>query len=153
MLDKQQLQTVVEDALSATSCFLVSVTVSDDNNVAVTIDSPEGVDLDTCVAVTRAVEAAFDRDAEDYELTVGSAGVTTPFSVPQQYHMNVGNPVTVITRDGRKLHGTLAEVREDLTVVVEVPTKVKEPGAKRPVVKGVPEVLAPDNVKSIVREI
>ncbi len=153
MLDKTKLQAIVEAALAETPVFLVSISVSADNVVDVVIDSPEGVDIDTCVAVNRAVEAAFDRDIEDYELMVGSAGVTTPFTVPQQYFMNVGNTVEVITRDGRKLHGTLVEVAEDLTVTVAVPTKVKEPGAKRPVVKDVNEVLPPANVKSIVRDI
>ncbi len=153
MLDKQKLQSVIEAALAETSVFLVSIKISVDNLIDVVIDSPEGVDIDTCVAVNRAIEAAFDRDVEDYELMVGSAGLTTPFSVPQQYHMNVGNQVLVLTTDGRKLRGTLTEVADDLTITIAVPTKVKEPGAKRPVIMDVPNVLTPDQFKSIVREI
>lgn len=154
MLDKQKLQEVVEAALADSPIFLVGIKISADNVVEVTVDSPEGIDIETCVAITRQVEQAFDRDVEDYELQVGSAGLTAPFTVPEQYFMNVGNDVTVLTADGRKLHGILAEVKNDMSeVTIEVPTKVKEPGAKRPVLKNIPTVLAPGQIKSIVREI
>ena len=99
MIDKNEVRKVVEEAISGTDLFVVDVTVSTDDRIVVTVDSPSGVDIDECVAISRAIEAAFDRDVEDYELEVGSAGVTAPFTVPEQYRMNVGNPVEVLTRD------------------------------------------------------
>ena len=74
MIDKTLLLQAVEEELSQTDGFLVSLTVTPDNRIAVEIDSPTGLDLDECVRLTRAIEARFDRDAEDYELEVGSAG-------------------------------------------------------------------------------
>ena len=154
MLDKDKLKEVVENALAETEAFLVEITVTPANEVEVTIDSPEGTDIEMCVWLTRRIEEQFDRDAEDYELTVGSAGVTAPFTVPQQYFMNIGNEVTVLTGDSRKLHGVLTEVADDLSrIVVEVPSKVKEPGAKRPVLKNLPVELTPENIRRIEREI
>ena len=154
MLDKDKLKEVVENALAETEAFLVEITVTPANEVEVTIDSPEGIDIEMCVWLTRRIEEQFDRDAEDYELTVGSAGVTAPFTVPQQYFMNIGNEVTVLTGDSRKLHGVLTEVANDLSrIVVEVPSKVKEPGAKRPVLKNLPVELTPENIRRIEREI
>ena len=48
----------------------------DDNVFDVTIDKPEGdVDLADCEYVHRAVLSEFDRNIEDYALTVGSAGI------------------------------------------------------------------------------
>jgi ribosome maturation factor RimP len=50
--------------------------VDDDNNIEVTIDKQGGADLSDCEYVHRAVLAAFDRDIEDYALTVGSVGIS-----------------------------------------------------------------------------
>ncbi len=147
MIDKARLTEVVEDAIKGTDMFLVDITVSADNRIVVELDSETGMDIDACAAVTRRIEAEFDRDAEDYELEVGSAGLTSPFKVKAQYMKNLGNEIEVVTRDGRKLQGTLVSVGAD-DFTVEVPTKVRHEGAKRPVIEQVPSVIAFDNVKT-----
>ena len=114
--------------------FLVNVAISADNHIVVEIDSYEGsVSIDNCVAITRAVEQAFDRDKEDYELEVGSAGLTSPLKVKAQYVKNIGNDVEVLTTQGAKLKGVLSEVGDD-TFTIKVAKKVKPEGAKRPVI-------------------
>lgn len=154
MIDKQLLTETVTKALEGTNLFLVDIKVTPTNEITVTVDSAEGVDIEQCLAITRAVEAAFDRDVEDYELEVGSAGLTSPFKVKGQYDKNIGNPVEVVTRDGRKLHGTLASVADDFSsCTVTVAKKIKEEGSKRPKTVEVPEVLPIDAIKSIVYEI
>lgn len=147
MIDKARLTEVVEDAIKGTDMFLVDITVSADNRIVVELDSETGMDIDACAAVTRRIESEFDRDAEDYELEVGSAGLTSPFKVKAQYMKNLGNEIEVVTRDGRKLQGTLASVGAD-DFTVEVPTKVRHEGAKRPVIEQVPSAIAFDNVKT-----
>lgn len=156
MIDKRKLTDIVEGYLDSTGSdlFLVSVKVNSDNVVTVTIDSPTGVDIDRCVELTRFIEDHFDRDTEDYELEVGSAGITAPFTVAEQYFMNVGNDVEVLTRDGRKLRGVLDEVDDDCeNIVVGVPTKVRNDGEKRPHIENVPVRLAVDDIKSITRDL
>lgn len=141
MIDKELLKQTVIDSMSDTDLFPVDITVSGDNDIIVEIDSATGVDIEACAAITRAIEAAFDRDTEDYSLEVGSAGITSPMKVRGQYDKNIGNDVEVLTRDGRKLHGVLSAVAEgeqcdtDVDFTLEVSVKVKEPGAKRPVTK------------------
>ena len=148
MLDKEL------ESISDTDIFLVNITVSADNVVEVTIDSPEGIDIEQCTALSRRITEVFDRDVEDYELTVGSAGVTAPWTVDAQYRMNVGNAVDVLTRDGRRIHGTLVAVSEDCqAITVTVSTKVRREGAKRPVVEAVPHEILRSNIKTIVRDI
>lgn len=147
MIDKARLTEVVEDAIKGTDMFLVDITVSADNRIVVELDSETGMDIDACAAVTRRIESEFDRDAEDYELEVGSAGLTSPFKVKAQYMKNLGNEIEVVTRDGRKLQGTLASVGAD-DFTVEVPTKVRHEGAKRPVIEQVPSAIVFDNVKT-----
>ena len=154
MLDKELLRNTIEEAISDTDIFLVNITVSADNVVEVTIDSPEGIDIEQCTALSRRITEVFDRDVEDYELTVGSAGVTAPWTVDAQYRMNVGNAVDVLTRNGRRIHGTLVAVSEDCqAITVTVSTKVRREGAKRPVVEAVPHEILRSNIKTIVRDI
>ncbi|MCM1066705.1 MAG: ribosome assembly cofactor RimP [Muribaculaceae bacterium] len=141
MIDKALLSTTVAEAIAGTDLYVVDIAVKPGNAITVEIDSPTGVDIDACAAITRKIESVFDRDVEDYELEVGSAGITSDFKVRGQYDKNLGKDVEVLTRDGRKLHGVLTEVApgeltdRDVAFTVEVPVKVKEPGAKRPVVK------------------
>lgn len=148
------MEQAVREFLAESPLFLVSVTVTPDNIVTVTVDSAEGVDIDQCLELTRRIHERFDTDVEDYELEVGSAGLTAPFTVPQQYTMNVGNDVEVLTADGRKLHGVLTAVNDGCTeVVVTVSRKVREEGAKRPVLRQIPETIPVADIKRIVREI
>lgn len=154
MIDKNLLTQTVEEALKGSDLFLVDIKITPSNEITVTVDSNEGVDIDQCVALTRKIEEVFDRDVEDYELEVGSAGLTAPFKVKGQYDKNIGNPVEVLTRDGRKLHGTLTAVADDFSnCTVTVIKKVKEDGAKRPKNVEVAETLPISDIKSIVYEI
>ena len=133
MIDKTALSETVQKAISGTSLFLVDIQVNPGNAIVVEIDSPDGVDIDTCAEIPRKIEAEFDRDVEDYELEVGSAGLTSPFKVKGQYLKNIGNQVEILTKDGRKLKGTLTAVGDDDTFIFETVSKVKEPGKKKPV--------------------
>ena len=146
MIDKEALAKCVEKALEGTDAFLVDVQVAPDNLVRVEIDSQTGVDIDTCAALTRSIEKEFDRDAEDYELEVGSAGLTSPFKVKAQYDKNVGNVVEVLTKNGRKLRGELKEAGSE-SFTIDVEEKVKREGQKRPVIEVRPVTLNYDEVK------
>lgn len=148
MIDKQLLQQTVEDAISGSDIFVVDVNVAPDNNIVVELDSVSGIDIDRCVAITRKIESVFDRDVEDYQLEVGSAGLTSPFRVKAQYVKNIGNDVEILTCDGRKLSGRLVDV-SDSGFTVEVPVKVKHPGAKRPVIEQQPETFAFGDCKTV----
>lgn len=150
MIDKDLLKATVLEALQGTNAYLVDIQISKDNDIVVEIDSNDDVDLDFCVDLTRKIEARFDREIEDYSLEVGSAGLTAPFKVVEQYLKNLGKEVEVLTKDGRKLHGVLTAADGDTSsFTIEIPTKVKEPGAKRPTIKQVPEHLKMDECKQV----
>lgn len=74
---QDELQKVVETAATERGCKVVDIMFNDDDNIfEVTIDREnEPVDLADCEYVHRAVLAAFDRNIEDYALTVGSLGI------------------------------------------------------------------------------
>lgn len=154
MIDKNLIASIVEEQLEGTDGFLVDVRVSPTNVVTVEIDSMTGVDIDTCARLTRAIEEKVDREVEDYELEVGSAGLTSPFKVAKQYEKNIGNDIEVLTRDGRKLSGTLQSIAPDgESFVMTVKEKVKEPGKKRPVIVDTPVELKVADTKSVKYQI
>ena len=132
MIDKSELINVINSATEGSDLFLVDVSVSRDNNIVVEIDSMESVSIDDCAKLTKTIEEHFDRDKEDYELEVGSAGLTSPFKVRKQYDKYLGEDVEVLTKDGRKLKGTLKDAGEE-TFTIGITKKVKPEGAKRPV--------------------
>lgn len=76
-MDLVKFREVVRMAADERGCEIVDLMLNDDDNVfEVVIDRKEGnVDLGDCEYVHRAVLAAFDRNIEDYALTVGSAGI------------------------------------------------------------------------------
>ena len=146
MIDKNIVRNLVEEWLEDKEYFLVDVMVDANNKVVVEIDHAEGVWIEDCVELSRFIESRMDRDAEDYELEVGSAGIGQPFKVVQQYINHVGKEVEVLTKDGKKLVGVLKDAN-DSQFVVSVPTKVKEEGAKRPKLVDIDETFTYDNIK------
>ena len=146
MIDKNIVKTLVEEWLKDKEYFLVDIQVSPDDRIVVEIDHADGVWIEDCVALSKYIEDRLSRDEEDYELEVGSAGLTSPLRVKAQYDKNVGNPVEVLTADGRKLKGELKEAGDtDFTIVVS--RKVKPEGAKRPVMIDEDVTLKYDEIK------
>ena len=146
MIDKSELTGVINAALENSELFLVDVTVSRDNNIVVEIDSMDSVSIDDCAQLTRAIESHFDRDKEDYELEVGSAGLTSPFKVKKQYEKYLDEEVEVLTKDGRKLKGTLKAAGVE-TFTIGIAKKVKPEGAKRPIEVIVDETFNYNEIK------
>ena len=131
MIEKRTVSQIVEEWLEGKDYFLVEVIVSPDDKIVVEIDHAEGVWIEDCVELSRFIESKLNREEEDYELEVGSAGIGQPFKVVQQYYNHIGNDVEVLTKAGRKLSGVLKDADEE-TFVVAVEKKVKVEGTKRP---------------------
>lgn len=109
MIDIDKIKEITGMELEGTDLFLVDVTCSPANEIEVTIDGDCSVDIDDCVKLSRAIEAGLDREEEDFELTVTSAGIGYPLKVLRQYRNLIGRPVEVVLRNGMKI---LAELRD-----------------------------------------
>ena len=131
MIDKNVVTRIVEEWLEGKDYFLVDVTVTPDDKIVVEIDHAEGVWIDDCVDLSRYIESKMNREVEDYELEVGSAGIGQPFKVLQQYIIHIGKEVEVQDKDGKKWTGVLVDANES-NFTITVQTKVKPEGAKRP---------------------
>lgn len=130
MIEKNMLITLVEEYLKDTTNYLVDLTVGADNSIIVEIDNDEGVEIDDCAALSRHLESRIDRDSEDFELTVTSAGLTSPFKIERQYHKYCGKEVEVLTRSGIK-HAGILRSADEMGFNLTVSHKVKPEGAKR----------------------
>lgn len=130
MIEKQLISDIVEKQIASTDLFLVELNVSANNVINIMVDSMQGVAIETCIKLSKAIEQHLDRDQEDFELQVSSAGIGHPFKVIQQYHKNIGRQVEVLTTEGKKFIGKLLSVNEN-GIEVEVEEKVKIEGAKR----------------------
>ena len=131
MIEKKTVCQIVEEWLEGKDYFLVEVTVSPDDKIVVEIDHAEGVWIEDCVKLSRYIESKLNREEEDYELEVGSAGIGQPFKVLQQYYIHIGQEVEVMTKGGQKLTGILKDADEE-KFTVTVQKKVKLEGSKRP---------------------
>jgi ribosome maturation factor RimP len=131
MIDKRIVSGIVNEWLEDKEYFLVDVAVSSDDKIVVEIDHAEGVWIDDCVELSRFIESKLDREEEDYELEVGSAGIGQPFKVLQQYLIHIGQEVEVLTKQGQKLEGVMKDANEE-NFTVTIQKKVKPEGAKRP---------------------
>lgn len=132
MIQASDIYSFVEGQLTDTPYFLVAVDQPEADSFAVAIDSAAPADIDFCAELSREIRDHFGADLDDYNLEVGSAGLTAPFRVRGQYIKNLGKEIEVLTNAGRKLRGPLSAVDAD-TFTVDVTEKRKEEGAKKPV--------------------
>jgi ribosome maturation factor RimP len=130
MIDKKLLISLIEEHLETSDNYLIDVVINTGNIISIEIDNDKGVSIDDCIALSRYLESKLDRDEEDFELTVGSAGLTSPFKTQRQYQKNIGNEIEVLTKKGVKLSGILKEVSDD-NFIVTISKKERAEGAKR----------------------
>ncbi len=109
MIDKHKIEEIASGLLGDGELFLVEVNITPGNEIEVVIDSDSSVDIDDCVELSRAIEEKLDRDEEDFELTVASAGIGQPLRILRQYLKLIGSPVEVVLCNGTKI---LAELRD-----------------------------------------
>lgn len=129
MIDRSKIIQLIEEKLTDDQ-FIVEVEVSPTNQISVLIDSDAGITIDHCVQVSRQVEHNLDREVEDFELQVSSAGLGQPFKVYRQYVKNAGEEVEVVLRNGQKLVGLLTEPDEN-GFVLETSMLEKVEGKKK----------------------
>ena len=131
MISKKIIEDIVLSFISETAIFVVDVKVDGANRISVEVDKPEGITIEECVTISRAIESGLNRETEDFELEVSSPGLTEPFKVMEQYHKNCGRQVDVVKRDGQKISGLLQHADAE-GIVLETKIKNKDEKQKRP---------------------
>ena len=131
MMNKSDILDAIGGEIVARGCFIVDVSVSKDNDIVLTIESESGkIELDDCVSLTRVFESKFDREVEDYSLTVSSAGLDQPFKVLKQFQKAVGTKVEVMLKGGKKMVALL-EAADEESVTLKYSAKEAVEGKKK----------------------
>ncbi len=131
MIKPSEITDAVGGEIVARGCFFVDISVSKDNDIVLTVESENGkIELDDCVSLSRFFETKFDRETEDYSLTVSSAGLDQPFKVFKQYQKAVGSKVEVQLKGGKKMLAVLEGADEE-SITLKYSAKEAVEGKKK----------------------
>jgi ribosome maturation factor RimP len=128
-------QKTIEDFVNAQlkgneEIFLVEVKVLPGNNIKVFIDADNGITIDKCIKINRAlynqIEASDIFPNGDFSLEVSSPGVDEPLISDRQYVKNIGRTVLVTPMEGVDVLGVLKEVKDDVLLLEVKEGKKKE---------------------------
>ena len=148
MITSEALSGAIANYLNDNGLFLVDIEISKDNDITIAIESRDAdVKIDNCIDIDHIISGVFDRDVEDYSLTVTSAGLDQPFKVLDQYLKFIGSEVEVVVKGGGKVKGILSAA-DEASFEITVSKMVKVEGSKKKVQQDTVTAFAYDNVKS-----
>ena len=131
MIDKQQIQTLVEEQLQGTGYELITLKISAQNDILVEVDKMDGVDVEFCGTLNHYLVEQLDAAGDlDYSLEVGSVSLTDPFKTKMQYEKHLNHDVEVLAADGKKYRGVLVSLDES-TFAIDTEVMVQVEGKKR----------------------
>jgi ribosome maturation factor RimP len=133
MIHKENLIKLIETHLSGGEVFLVDVVLKPGNRISVFIDGDHRVNIESCRELNSYINETLDREAEDFDLTVSSAGVDRPLKLPRQYKKNIGNLLEVVTKTGEKMSGVVIKANDTgiELEIVPIQKSKKEPERKK----------------------
>jgi len=146
MITIDQINSLVSEKLAKKECFVVELEIGKENNILLEVDSLKGVSVQDCIDLSRAIEHNLDREVEDFELQVSSAGLDKPLRVKEQYVKNIGRKVKIKKIEGKEIKGELKEVGED-EIKVEYSYKERVEGKKKKQTITKQEVIPFENIK------
>ncbi|MFK5972177.1 MAG: ribosome assembly cofactor RimP [Flavobacteriaceae bacterium] len=111
------------------SLFLIDFSITAGNKIKIVLDGDQGVLVQDCMRVSRAIEHNLDREEEDFSLEVASAGAASPMILPRQFKKNIGRKIQVDILDD-SFEGNLTSVTDE---VIVIEWKAREP---KPIGKG-----------------
>ena len=127
---KDAVQKLLNSALAEDeNLFLIDFSITVDNKIVVVLDGDNGVTVQDCMKISRAIEHNLDREEVDFALEVASAGAAAPLVLARQYKKNIGRKLAVRTEDD-KYEGRLTSISEG-GIILE--WKAREP---KPIGKG-----------------
>lgn len=150
MIKEEYIKSLAAEHLKDTNKFIVSVKVKPGNKIMVFIDADSNVSISDCIQLSRFIESHLDREKEDFDLEVSSAGIDFPLSMERQYKKNIGKDVKVTLTDGATKKGLLSSFSDQGIEIVE--TIIEKINKKKEVIK-VPVFLKFEQIKETRLEI
>ena len=140
MISENKIKSLAIDCLTETDRFIVHIGVSASNQINIIIDGDKGVTIDHCVELSRFIENSLDREIDDFELKVASAGIDYPYLSLRQYKKNIGKAVKVLLNDGTVKRGLLIAADE---VAVEIEEEIERKHKKSKKMETGPAIRIP----------
>jgi ribosome maturation factor RimP len=129
LITEERIRTLAEEHLRGTPLFLTAVKVAPSNQIHVSLDGDNGVTIDDCVALSRHIEGALDREKEDFALDVSSHGASAPLLFPRQFRRHIGRELDVKLGDGTRAAGKLVSA-DDNGFTLEYEVRENKPVGK-----------------------
>ena len=149
MIDKSKIVGLIDERISELNngLFVVSLTISKQNRINVELDKLEGnVSVTDCISVSRNIEHNLDREDQDFELSVSSAGLDNGLRVFSQYKKNIGKGVKVELTEGDTIEGTMTHATpEQITVQTKRKERIEGRKKKETIIED--HVLPMDKIK------
>lgn len=117
MIFKEKVNSLLQEVLEERpSLFLIDLTITEAFKVMITLDDDNGVVLQDCIDISRAIESKLDREEQDYSLEVASVGVGSPLKMTRQYIKNIGRTL-IVTTNTEKIEAELVDANEDFIIL------------------------------------
>ena len=143
---KETVESLLASALEQRKdLFLIDLSISEDNSIKIVIDGDQGVSVEDCVFISRAIEHNLDREREDFSLEVTSAGAASPFINNRQYKKNVGRILKIVTNN-QTIEGVLTKTSPD-SIVIEWEAREPKPVGKGKVTVKKQAIIAYTDIK------
>ncbi len=143
------LNLLQEGLIEKPSVFLTDLTITDAFKIIVSLDGDNGVVLQDCIDISRAIEHNLDREEQDFSLEVASVGVGSPLTMVRQYKKNVGRTL-VVKLANTTIEATLENATEEQIILTWEAREPKKIGKGKETVQKRQEIPYSDIVEAIV---
>jgi ribosome maturation factor RimP len=140
---------LTEVLLDKPSVFLIDLTITDSFKIIVNIDGDNGVALQDCIDVSRAIENNLDREEQDFSLEVASVGVGSPLKMVRQYKKNVGRTL-IVKLATQTIEAELVEANDNFIILSWKAREPKKIGKGKETVQKRQEIPYTDIKEAIV---
>jgi len=117
---KEKIKDLAEKSLTNPTHFLVEVVVSKHKpwKFTVIVDGDQGITIDDCAALSRALNESLETEISDpYTLEVSTPGLDHPLKLKRQYKKNIGRGLKVVKKDKSVVNGALKQTEEEKIVL------------------------------------
>jgi ribosome maturation factor RimP len=135
--------------LDKPSVFLIDLTITDNFKIIVNIDGDNGVVLQDCIDISRAIENNLDREEQDFSLEVASVGVGSLLKMVRQYKKNVGRTL-IVKLATQTIEAELVEANDNFIILSWKAREPKKTGKGKETVQKRQEIPYIDIKEAIV---
>ena len=150
MTFKEKVYHLINEGLTEKpTVFLIDLTITDSFKVIVTLDADNGVILQDCIDLSRAIENNLDREEQDFSLEVASVGVGSPLKMVRQYKKNVGRTL-IVKLANETIEAQLVDANEEFITLAWEAREPKKIGKGKETVQKRQEILYSEIKEAIV---